>query len=61
MCNYIEFYPSYLNPLETLSYIAANTTKIMLGASVNDMPFHNPVILAKRFAILDILSEGKEL
>ena len=31
----------------------------MLGTSVNDMPFHNPVILAKRFAILDILSEGR--
>jgi alkanesulfonate monooxygenase SsuD/methylene tetrahydromethanopterin reductase-like flavin-dependent oxidoreductase (luciferase family) len=59
MYNYIEFYHSYLNPLETLTYIAANTTKIMLGTSVNDMPFHNPVILAKRFATLDILSEGR--
>jgi probable F420-dependent oxidoreductase len=48
-----------LEPLETLTYIAANTNKIMLGTSVIDMLFHNPVILAKRFATLDVLSEGR--
>ena len=48
-----------LYPLETLTYIAANTNKIILGTSVIDMLFHNPVILAKRFATLDILSEGR--
>ena len=49
----------YLEPLETLAFVAANTDKIMLGTSVIDMLFHNPVILAKRFATLDILSEGR--
>lgn len=48
-----------LDPLETLTYIAANTKKILLGTSVIDMLFHNPVILAKRFATLDVLSEGR--
>jgi probable F420-dependent oxidoreductase len=48
-----------LDPLETLTYIAANTNKIMLGTSVIDMLFHNPLILAKRFATLDVLSEGR--
>ena len=48
-----------LDPLETLTYIAANTEKIMLGTSVIDMLFHNPVILARRFATLDVLSEGR--
>jgi probable F420-dependent oxidoreductase len=48
-----------LDPLETLTYIAAKTNKIILGTSVIDMLFHNPVILAKRFATLDILSEGR--
>ena len=48
-----------LDPLETLTYIAANTKKIVLGTSVIDMLFHNPVILAKRFATLDVLSEGR--
>ena len=46
-----------LEPLETLAFVAANTDKFMLGTSVIDMLFHNPVILAKRFATLDILSE----
>lgn len=48
-----------LDPLETLTYIAANTSKIILGTSVIDMLFHNPVILAKRFATLDVLSDGR--
>ena len=48
-----------LDPLETLTYIAANTKKMVLGTSVIDMLFHNPVILAKRFATLDVLSEGR--
>ena len=48
-------------PLETLTYVAANTEKIALGTSVMDMLFHNPVILARRFATLDILSEGRAI
>jgi probable F420-dependent oxidoreductase len=48
-------------PLETLTYVAANTEKIVLGTSVIDMLFHNPVILAKRFATLDVLSEGRAI
>jgi probable F420-dependent oxidoreductase len=48
-----------LDPLETLTFIAANTDKIILGTSVIDMLFHNPVILARRFASLDVLSEGR--
>jgi probable F420-dependent oxidoreductase len=48
-------------PLETLTYVAANTEKIILGTSVIDMLFHNPVILARRFATLDVLSEGRAI
>src|SRR6266513_2690725 len=48
-------------PLETLTYVAANTEKIALGTSVVDMLFHNPVILARRFATLDVLSEGRAI
>jgi probable F420-dependent oxidoreductase len=48
-------------PLETLTYVAANTEKIVLGTSVIDMLFHNPVILARRFATLDVLSEGRTI
>ena len=47
------------DPLETLTFVAANTQKIALGTSVIDMLFHNPVILARRFATLDLLSDGR--
>jgi probable F420-dependent oxidoreductase len=50
-----------LDPLETLTYVAANTSKIALGTSVIDMLFHNPVVLARRFATLDVLSEGRSI
>jgi probable F420-dependent oxidoreductase len=54
-------YQKVFDPLETLTFVAANTTKIALGTSVIDMLFHNPVILARRFATLDILSEGRAI
>ena len=54
-------YQSIFDPIETLSFVAAHTNKIALGTSVIDMLFHNPVILARRFATLDILSEGRSI
>jgi probable F420-dependent oxidoreductase len=54
-------YQIMLDPLETLTYVAANTNKIVLGTSVIDMLFHNPVVLARRFATLDVLSEGRTI
>jgi alkanesulfonate monooxygenase SsuD/methylene tetrahydromethanopterin reductase-like flavin-dependent oxidoreductase (luciferase family) len=56
----VEF-QSVLDTLETLTFVAANTSKIALGTSVVDMLFHNPVVLARRFATLDILSEGRAI
>ena len=50
-----------LDPLETLTFVAANTNKIALGTAVIDMLFHNPVVLARRFATLDVLSEGRAI
>jgi alkanesulfonate monooxygenase SsuD/methylene tetrahydromethanopterin reductase-like flavin-dependent oxidoreductase (luciferase family) len=48
------FYQTVLDPLETLTFVAAHTSKIALGTAVIDMLFHNLVILARRFATLDI-------
>ena len=48
-----------LDPLETLTFVAAKTDKIALGTCVIDMLFHNPVILGKQFASLDVLSQGR--
>jgi probable F420-dependent oxidoreductase len=54
-------YQNVLDPLVTLSYVAANTDRIAVGTSVIDMLFHNPVILARSFATLDILSQGRTI
>jgi alkanesulfonate monooxygenase SsuD/methylene tetrahydromethanopterin reductase-like flavin-dependent oxidoreductase (luciferase family) len=45
--------------LELLAFVAANTEKIRLGTAVIDISYHNPVILAREFATLDVLSEGR--
>jgi probable F420-dependent oxidoreductase len=54
-------YQIILDPLETLTYVVAKTNKIALGTSVMDILFHSPVILARRFATLDLLSEGRAI
>ncbi|HJU85623.1 MAG TPA: LLM class F420-dependent oxidoreductase [Nitrososphaeraceae archaeon] len=54
-------YQNVFDPIETLTFVAAHTNKIALGTSVIDMLFHNPVILARRFATLDVLSKGRAI
>jgi hypothetical protein len=53
-------YQIMLDPRNT--YVcAANTNKIVLGTSPIGMLFHNRGVLARRFATLDVLSEGRTL
>jgi probable F420-dependent oxidoreductase len=47
------------DPVETLSYVAAKTSRITLGTSVLDALFQSPVILARRLATLDRFSDGR--
>src|SRR5712692_3095748 len=54
-----EFYKTVFDPIETLTYSAALTSRIRLGTSVINAPFHSPIILAKRLATLDQLSGGR--
>ncbi|GAA1861076.1 TIGR03619 family F420-dependent LLM class oxidoreductase [Asanoa iriomotensis] len=54
-----EFYGSVYEPLETLSYVAAVTERIKLGAAVLVAPLHVPVMLARRLATLDQFSGGR--
>jgi probable F420-dependent oxidoreductase len=54
-----EVYKSVLDPVETLTFAAAHTSRIALGTSVLDIPFYNPVILARRLTTLDVLSGGR--
>jgi probable F420-dependent oxidoreductase len=54
-----EPYKHVLDPIETLTFAAAQTKKIALGTSVLDIPFYNPVTLARRLTTLDLLSNGR--
>ncbi len=45
--------------LNLLSYLAACTKRIRLGAAVVVLPWHNPVLVAEQAATLDLLSNGR--
>src|SRR6266487_268061 len=47
------------DPLECLAFVAAATERILLGTGVLLLPYHQPVVLAKRLATVDVLSKGR--
>lgn len=49
----------WLDPLLCLSFAAAATTTIGLATGVLLLPEHNPVVVAKQAATLDVLSGGR--
>ena len=49
------------DPLMTLSYVAARTSRILLGTSVLIMPYRNPIVTAKMIATLDQMSGGRAI
>lgn len=49
----------FLNPVVALTYAAAYTRTIRLGTGVLLLPQHQPLILAKELASLDVLSGGR--
>ncbi|MEU7838013.1 LLM class F420-dependent oxidoreductase [Nonomuraea sp. NPDC049129] len=57
----MELPPSlpYADPLDCLSFVAAATERIQLGTGVLLLPYHHPVVLAKRLATIDVLSKGR--
>ena len=46
-------------PLEWLTLVTAHSTSIKLGTAVLVLPFQHPIVLAKRIATLDRLSNGR--
>ena len=47
------------DPLECLAFVAARTSRLLLGTGVVLLPYHHPVVLAERLATLDVLSGGR--
>ncbi|WP_227985394.1 TIGR03619 family F420-dependent LLM class oxidoreductase [Nocardia spumae] len=50
---------TYWDPVATLSYLAARTTRIRLATSVLVLPYHHPLEIAKRYGTLDRISGGR--
>jgi probable F420-dependent oxidoreductase len=48
-----------VDPLDALSFVAATTSRILLGTGVLLLPYQHPVVLAKRLATIDVLSRGR--
>lgn len=49
----------YLDPVDALAFVAAATSRLLLGTGVLLLPYHHPVTLAKRLATVDVLSKGR--
>jgi probable F420-dependent oxidoreductase len=54
-----EAYKRILDPVGTLTFVSTQTGHIALGTSVLDIPFYNPVLLARQLTTLDVLSNGR--
>jgi probable F420-dependent oxidoreductase len=52
-------YQSVLDPLISLGYLAAHTSRVRLGVAVLNMPFVSPALLAKQASTLDVLCDGR--
>lgn len=50
---------TYWDPLSTLGFFAARTSRIRLATSVVVLGYHHPLEIAKRFGTLDRLSGGR--
>jgi probable F420-dependent oxidoreductase len=51
--------PSFYEPILTLTWAAAASKRVRLGASVIVLPMHHPVPMAKQIGTLQLLSEGR--
>ncbi len=49
----------FLDSVVALANVAARTTRLRLGTGILVLPHHNPVLVAKALATLDVLSEGR--
>jgi probable F420-dependent oxidoreductase len=49
------------DPIDWLAFVAGATTRLVLGTAILVLPEHQPVLLAKRLATVDVLSRGRLL
>ena len=54
-----EVYHNVIDPVGTLTFAAARTTRVRLGTSILNLPWYNPALLARQLTALDVLSNGR--
>lgn len=52
-------YKNALDPVGTLTFAAACSRRIALGTSILNLPWYNPVLLARQLTTVDVLSAGR--
>jgi probable F420-dependent oxidoreductase len=51
--------PSYYDALTTIAYLAARTARVRFLTSTIVLPLHEPLLLSRQVATLDVLSDGR--
>lgn len=54
-----EVFKINLDPVAALAYVAGQTSRIRVGTSVLNLPWYNPVLLARSLTTLDVVSRGR--
>jgi probable F420-dependent oxidoreductase len=54
-----EQFRRILDPMATLSFLAAHTSRVSLGTSVLATPLYSAIVLARQLATIDVLSGGR--
>jgi probable F420-dependent oxidoreductase len=49
----------FLDAIVAMTLLAANTTKVKIGSGILELPLHHPLLLAKQFASIDRISDGR--
>lgn len=49
------------DPTQLLSYVAGRTKRVQLGTAVIVLPWHDPVEVAEKIALLDVVSGGRTI
>jgi alkanesulfonate monooxygenase SsuD/methylene tetrahydromethanopterin reductase-like flavin-dependent oxidoreductase (luciferase family) len=49
------------DPTQLLSYVAGRTRRMQLGTAVIVLPWHDPVEIAEKIALLDVVSGGRTI
>ena len=53
--------PAWYEPLSTLGFLAAHTTRVRLLSNVTILAFRHPLVVAKQWITLDKLSKGRAI